>query len=131
MRNSAKENLSDYVRRVIKEKGLTLRDVEERSGRQITNSYISKIISTTVKNPTIEKLKALARGLDEPEEKVIRVVLGSSSVEPQVFERAEEEGLQNLVRRFLTLPEEDRREFRFLWQMIDGEIERRRRRKRR
>lgn len=65
------ESLADYVRGVIARKGLGLREVAERSGRNgdigITHSYISKIISGAARNPSVDKLRALARGLDEPE----------------------------------------------------------------
>ncbi|MFP5260591.1 MAG: helix-turn-helix domain-containing protein [Blastocatellia bacterium] len=59
-----KENLSQLVRRVIREKKLSLRQVQELSGGQIEKSYISRIMTGNVKNITLEKLVALARGLD-------------------------------------------------------------------
>lgn len=129
MRNENTESLADYVRRILKEKNLSLRDVEENSGHQISNSYISKIISEAVRNPTVKKLKALARGLNEPEEKVMRFAFGRTPSEKHVFDTAEEEELQNIIDKFLALPEEDRKEFRIFWQMVNGEIDRRRRRK--
>lgn len=54
---------ADYVREVIKIKGLKLREVESRSGGEITHGYVSKIVSNSVRSLTTEKLCALARGL--------------------------------------------------------------------
>jgi len=64
MRRLGKEKLSDYVRRVIRQKQLKLRDVERRAGGEITNGYISGIINGRIKNVSLEKLKALAKGLE-------------------------------------------------------------------
>jgi transcriptional regulator with XRE-family HTH domain len=59
-----KGDLSRYVRGVMKQKGLTQRDVELRSGGKITDGYVADILSGAAKNPSVEKIKALARGLD-------------------------------------------------------------------
>jgi transcriptional regulator with XRE-family HTH domain len=64
MRRLGKEKLAEYVSRVIKQKQLKLRDVERRAGGEITNGYVSGIINNRIKNVSLEKLKALARGLD-------------------------------------------------------------------
>ncbi|HLG17753.1 MAG TPA: helix-turn-helix transcriptional regulator [Blastocatellia bacterium] len=63
MTSSKGEDLRSYVRRVMRQKGLTLRDIEHRSGERITDGYVSGIIAGTAKNPSVEKLKALADGL--------------------------------------------------------------------
>jgi transcriptional regulator with XRE-family HTH domain len=64
MRRLGKEKLADYVRRVMKQKQLNLRDVERRSGSEITNGYISGIINGRINNISLDKLKALAKGLE-------------------------------------------------------------------
>ena len=64
MRRLGKEKLADYVRRTMKQKQLRLRDVERRSGGEITNGYISGIINSRIKNISLDKLKALAKGLE-------------------------------------------------------------------
>lgn len=63
MRRVSKETLADYVRRVMRQKQLKLRDVERRSGGDITNGYISGIITGRISNLSLDKLKALAKGL--------------------------------------------------------------------
>jgi transcriptional regulator with XRE-family HTH domain len=64
MRRLGKEKLADYVKRVMKQKQLKLRDVERRSGSEITNGYISGIINGRINNVSLDKLRALAKGLE-------------------------------------------------------------------
>jgi transcriptional regulator with XRE-family HTH domain len=64
MRRVGKEKLADFVKRVINQKQLKLREVERRAGGEITNGYVSGIINDRIKNISLEKLKALARGLE-------------------------------------------------------------------
>jgi transcriptional regulator with XRE-family HTH domain len=73
-----KEDLSQYVQRVMKEKHLSRHDVKLRSGGEITDSYVSGIISGTATNLSIQKLKALAWGLRVDERELIRVAFGLS-----------------------------------------------------
>jgi len=68
--------LSRYVRRVMKQKGLTQRDVELRSGGDITDGYVADILRGTAKNPSVEKIKALARGLGVELHEVFDVACG-------------------------------------------------------
>ena len=80
------ENLSEYVNRVMKQKGLTLRDVEQRSGKKITNSYISRVINGKVDNLTLESILALAEGLDVNPHDILSAACGvlpeGSTVDP-------------------------------------------------
>ena len=72
MSKTSKQGLSRYVERVMKEKRLSRRDVKLRSEGKITDSYVSAIISGTAQNLSIDKLKALARGLRVREMELIR-----------------------------------------------------------
>lgn len=82
--------LAEYVSGLMNDQGLSLRDVEDKSKRGgmkgITKSYINKIRNGFVTNPSPDKLKALARGIDRPEEEIFDIVLGLDAV-PQDFER--------------------------------------------
>lgn len=78
MSKIGKQGLSHYVDRVMKEKHLSRRDVKLRSGGEITDSYVSGIISGSASNLSVEKLKALARGLRVREMELIRVAFGLS-----------------------------------------------------
>jgi len=78
MARAFKENLSQYVDRILKEKHLSRHDVKLRSGGEITDSYVSGIISGTATNLSVSKLKALALGLRVDEWELIRVAFGLS-----------------------------------------------------
>ncbi|HSQ19675.1 MAG TPA: helix-turn-helix domain-containing protein [Blastocatellia bacterium] len=78
MSKTGKQGLSRYVERVMKEKHLSRRDVKLRSGGEITDSYVSGIINGSAKNLSVDKLKALARGLRVREMELIRVAFGLS-----------------------------------------------------
>lgn len=76
-------SLAEFVRKTMAEKGLTMRDVEERSGGEITNSYVAKIKGRTTQNLTLEKLCALARGLGVNAHELFAVATGTE--EPRGF----------------------------------------------
>ena len=59
----SERSLSKYVRRVMKHKGLTHKDVQRLSGGRITDAYVASISIGRAGNPSAEKLKALADGL--------------------------------------------------------------------
>lgn len=57
------EDFAAYIRRVREERGLTTKEVEDRSGGRISRGYISQLEGRTSINPTPAKLDALADGL--------------------------------------------------------------------
>ena len=59
-----KETLRHYVKRVMRQKGLSLSDIERSSNKQITASYVGRILKGTVTNLTIDKIVVLAQGLE-------------------------------------------------------------------
>lgn len=76
MPKQVKENLSQLIRRVISQKKLRLRDIQVKSGHQITESYVSRIMTGSVKNITLDKLIALAKGIGEDEHTLFSAYLG-------------------------------------------------------
>ena len=70
------EPLGQYLKRIMSEKRLTMIDVQERSNRRITDAYIANIMKGIANNPSVDKLKALAVGIGEPEENVFKVARG-------------------------------------------------------
>ena len=70
------ETLDQYVKRILGEKQLTMREVEERSEHKIADAYVASIVKGIAKNLSVDKLKALAVGLGEPEETVFKVARG-------------------------------------------------------
>ena len=82
-----KETLIEYVKRIMRQKNLTLRDIEENSEGEISNSYISKILNGKVKSPTADKIIALARGLQVDPHEVFAAISGKeqTATNPMVF----------------------------------------------
>ncbi len=70
------EDLSEYVKRVLKQKRLSLRDVQRQSGGKITQGYVGAIVNGSCKNLSVEKLKALSAGLSVEEEELFRIARG-------------------------------------------------------
>jgi transcriptional regulator with XRE-family HTH domain len=70
------ETLSQYVRRVMKQKRMSARDIERNCGKKIDNSYISKIINGAVTNLTANAIIALAQGLEVNPHELFTVVSG-------------------------------------------------------
>jgi transcriptional regulator with XRE-family HTH domain len=97
------ESLSQYVDRILQQKELSLADVERNSDGKITSSYISRIISGKVKNLTVQKIKALALGLDVDPHEIFTVSLGKpphnaedkQTIDPAVFVAAAQRLLIN------------------------------------
>jgi transcriptional regulator with XRE-family HTH domain len=59
------DSLSSFVQRVIRQKNLSIRDIQTRAGGpdKIAASYISRIINAKVTNLSVDKLTVLAEGL--------------------------------------------------------------------
>jgi transcriptional regulator with XRE-family HTH domain len=85
-----KENLTQLVRRVIRQKNLTLRQVQEKAGGRIDESYVSRIMSGNTKNISLDKLIALAHGIEQDPHALFTAYYGcppASKQQPQeVFE---------------------------------------------
>src|SRR5947209_2606346 len=117
---SRQESLDQYARRVIKEKGLSLSDVERRSGGSISDSYVCGIINGNVGSLTITKLKALALGLGVPEDELFAVARGQSPQDNQEFW---ESTFASLFDKYKHLSDEDKKEVFKLLEVVDREIE--------
>ena len=92
MANNNKGPLKTYVRRIMKQKGLSLRDIEIRSDAQITDGYVADILRGTAANPSAEKIKALAVGLGIDAHALFDVVCGPfepGAVQPDEYTSAD------------------------------------------
>jgi len=72
----AKHNLGEYVKRVMKLKGLTQKDVQRMSGGRITDGYVASITTGRAKNLSVDKLRALADGLGVDTDELFHVACG-------------------------------------------------------
>ena len=121
MTKRTKEDLADFVRRTLNEKRLTTRDVEQRAkrkGKRITHGYVSRIVSRTATNLTVDRLKALAVGMGVREKEVFDRVTG----EP-IENDFDESDFALLHAKYKELSDEDKKEVRTLVRAIDREIE--------
>ncbi|HKA18993.1 MAG TPA: helix-turn-helix domain-containing protein [Blastocatellia bacterium] len=72
-----KNELSEYVKRVMKLKGLTQKDVQRMSGWKITDGYVASITTARATNLSVDKLLALADGLGVDYDELFHVASGS------------------------------------------------------
>ena len=85
-----KETLGEYVKRMAGQRGISLRELERRSGGRVTGSHLSKIIHGASKNITVETVVGLAVGLDVDPHYVFSVASGyggkeAAAVDPMVW----------------------------------------------
>ena len=124
MQKSSREDLADFIRRIINEKKLKLREVEEvssRKGNKITHGYLSKILSRKSGNPSVEKLHAIAIGLGVHSKEVF----AAAGVEYTEAERDYENSrFQLLYLKFDGLPPESKVEAEKLMGILERELER-------
>ncbi len=73
-----RETLGQYVKRIMRQKGLTIRDVEKNCDNELTHSYVARITKGKVDNPTLETMVALAKGLDEDLYQIFKAASGQS-----------------------------------------------------
>jgi len=119
---SKHESLEQYVRRILKEKGLTYADVAERSQEAISDSYIGNIVAGSIGSLTVAKLKALARGLDVSEDEIFAAARGNSPADLRHFQKSR---FATLFDRYKKLSGEDQKEMLVLLEAVEHEIERR------
>ncbi|HKQ05458.1 MAG TPA: helix-turn-helix transcriptional regulator [Blastocatellia bacterium] len=116
------EILSDYVRRMMKEKNLTFKQVEKRSRRSISTGTLNDIIQARNTNPTVAILKALARGLGVSEDEVFAVARGLRIDHQREYDESD---IAALFYKYRQLSERNKKELRPILELIDHEIERR------
>jgi transcriptional regulator with XRE-family HTH domain len=121
VKSKKSEKLADYVRRVRAEKGLSTTDVEKRSGFLISDSYVTRIENGYVKNVSLEKLHALARGLGVPPEQLIAIARGKSPDDDPDFIKSR---FAELALKFDRVPEDKRVNVEALVQLLDRELDR-------
>ena len=109
--------------KAIADSNLTQTEIAERArkkGYAISQNYISKIISGIAQNISVEKLKALAAGLNVPEEEIFGIARGGRS----------EEKIHNgmalsIFARYSQLSEQDKADLITWLRALDREIEER------
>ena len=74
----ARNGLGEYVKRVMKLKGLTQKDVQRMSGGRITDGYVASITTGRATNLSVDKLIALADGIGVDADELFHVACGQS-----------------------------------------------------
>lgn len=59
-RSVSKSSLGQYLASIRKDRGYTLREVEERTKKQVSNAYLSQIETSKIEKPSPNILNALA-----------------------------------------------------------------------
>jgi transcriptional regulator with XRE-family HTH domain len=116
------ESLNKFVSRIIREKRMTLAEVELRAGGGISDSYISSIIKGGITNLSIQKLKALARGLGVEEAHLLSAACEIFWPHTSDFYESE---FGRLFYKYRSLADSHKRELLTVLAMLDREIERR------
>lgn len=70
------ESLSEYISRIRRQKGLSLRQIEDNCGKKLTASYIGRIAKGQFNNPSMETVAALAEGLGVDMQEIFVVAYG-------------------------------------------------------
>ena len=79
MANRSPEPLGDFVSRIRNEKGLSCTGVSKQSarfGKPISASYVNRIENKQIKDPSPDRLRALAHGLSIPAEDLLARAAG-------------------------------------------------------
>lgn len=76
VKRSGTGHLGAYIRRIMREKGISQRQIELRSNRAITDGYVALLLSGDARNPSVEKIKALAKALETDAHELFEVAGG-------------------------------------------------------
>ena len=71
-----------FIQKTMAEKGLSAWQVQKRSGGKIKDSYIKDIVAGKTKSIGVEKLNALALGLDVDSIELFKLASGEDIVHP-------------------------------------------------
>ena len=108
MTGANKKALSQYIKRIMDKEGLRICDVWMRAAGDITESYIGEMLRGTARNPSVSKLKALARGLGVDAAELFRVAAGIGESEKPAISAADVSHslmLLDLMKRIIASPE--------------------------
>jgi transcriptional regulator with XRE-family HTH domain len=107
MTGANKKALSKYIKRVMDYEGYRISDVWLRAAGDITESYIGEMLRGTASNPSVSKLKALARGLGVDATELFKVAAGIGEPETTFGEIdvAHALSILDLIKRIIASPE--------------------------
>jgi len=100
-----RETLGEYVKRMTEQKGISLRELERRSGGRVTGSHLSKITKGSSKNVTVETVVGLALGLDVDPHEVFSIASGHSIKEATEADSVDLLVLADAVKKLASSPQ--------------------------
>ena len=100
-----KETLSEYVKRITDQKGLSLRELASRSGGWVTGSHLSKITKGASRNVTVETVVGLALGLGVDPQEVFSIASARSVKEATEAGPVDPLVLADAVKKLATTPQ--------------------------
>lgn len=119
----AAETLSEYVRRIAAQKGLSHVKIAERAkrlGGSLSAGYVNSVIQGHVRSPKVETLQSLALGLGEPEDDIFEVARGKQLSEDAGFRI----GVHAMIHRETQkLSDEDRKAIQPFLDLLKREVQ--------
>jgi transcriptional regulator with XRE-family HTH domain len=103
-----KDALSKYIKSVMDERGLRIHDVKQRAAGDITESYIGEMLRGSASNPSVSKLRALARGLGVDAAELFKVAAGMEepgAATPAAGDIAHSLMMLDMMRKIVTSPD--------------------------
>jgi transcriptional regulator with XRE-family HTH domain len=76
------DSLVDFIRKTMRDKGLTYKKVEEKSSPKIPTGSLSGLLNGPSPNPTLETLRGLATGLGVDPEQIARLAFTLPPLDP-------------------------------------------------
>ena len=120
---SQRESFGQFITRILAEKHLSLSDVERRTEKAISDSYLSYIIQDKgVVNLTLRKLMALAHGLGVSEAMVLEAASGIPLVDVTSIRASE---FATVMYKYERLSDRDKLDLAPMLQVLKSEIDRR------
>ncbi|HKP88270.1 MAG TPA: helix-turn-helix domain-containing protein [Blastocatellia bacterium] len=114
------ETLGEYVKRMTRQKGISLRELERRSDGRVSGSHLSKIIKGISVNVTVETIVGLALGLEVDPHEVFSIASGcrpkeTVTIDPlvladAVMKIADNPHLVEVVRGWVRMSAKDQKE---------------------
>lgn len=112
-------SLQTFLIKKMNELGLSGYQIERRSGGAITQSYFNRIKNGEVRDPSISKLKAIARGMGIAEHEII-----AAASDTDMSEQITHSRLASINFAYDGMPQEKRHKADYLIELLDREIHR-------
>lgn len=121
---SKREKLADYVRRKLNEKDITYREFERLASGITTKSTLGRVLNDGLENVSMKVIAGIAKALNEPVEEVFKVAIAPYANLADPIEEDREFAV--MFYKYRQMSKEDKEEMKMLLEVVDAEIERRR-----